>query len=201
MSTDERVAGVVLAAGGSRRFGSPKQLADLDGRPLLGHAIAALRACSAAIDPRVVVLGNAADAIEDAIDLSRLTVVRCRDWSDGMSASLRAAIAAVGECDAAAVWLGDQPAITAAAIERVVAARDPPSFAIVRATYAGRPGHPVVFERRVFSALGSLRGDQGAKVVVAAHQARLVECADVASDDDVDTEAALRSARWSGDRG
>jgi CTP:molybdopterin cytidylyltransferase MocA len=70
-----------------------------------------------------VVLGAEADLIERSVDLTSLTVVRCAEWSDGMSASLRAGVAAAAECAAVVLWLGDQPAIGAAAVDRVVSAR------------------------------------------------------------------------------
>ena len=104
-----RIGGLVLAAGEGSRFGATKQLAPLDGRPLLEHALAAV----AALSPRVVVLGHAADEILAAVDLQGAEPVVCEGWREGQAASLRCGVKALGDVDAAVVVLGDQPRITA----------------------------------------------------------------------------------------
>ena len=89
------IGGVVLAAGGASRFGSPKQLAELDGVPLLQHAIDAMLAVPA-IDPVVVVLGAEAQRVREAVDFGEAQIVVCGDWAEGMAASLRCGVEAVG---------------------------------------------------------------------------------------------------------
>jgi len=189
----DSVACLVLAAGGGRRFGrgGPKQLAPLAGRPLIEHVLA--HAGAAAVGRVIVVLGAGADAIHERIALHGAELVVCRAWEEGMSAPLKAGIAAVAGCDAAVVLLGDQPLITAAAIDRVVAARRRDRDA-VRATYGGRPGHPVVLERGLFAAIGRLEGDAGARSLLAAGRTVAVPCEDVADPLDVDSPADLRAA-------
>ena len=89
------IGGVVLAAGGASRFGSPKQLAELDGRPLLQHAVDAMLAVPA-IDPVVVVLGAEAERVRAAVDFGAARERSCaRDWAEGMAASLRCGVDAV----------------------------------------------------------------------------------------------------------
>ena len=87
------IAGVILAAGEGRRFGGPKQLAMLDGAPLIEHALAAMREADS-IDRMIVVLGARADAIRAGADLEDADIVVADDWREGMAASLRAGIAA-----------------------------------------------------------------------------------------------------------
>jgi molybdenum cofactor cytidylyltransferase len=115
------IAGVVLAAGGASRFGSPKQLAELDGRPLLQHAVDAILAVPA-IEPVVVVLGASAERVREEVSLGGAHAARaivCADWAQGMAASLRCGIDAVGDADWVIVTLGDQPRVTSQVIAAV----------------------------------------------------------------------------------
>ena len=185
------VVGLVLAAGAGRRFGSPKQLASFDGRPLLEHALLAM-AGAQRLNGVVVVLGAHADAVLAGVERNGASVVGCRDWDEGQSASLRAGVAAVaGRADAVVVTLGDQPAVDARAIDRVVDARDGISLA-VRATYNRRPGHPVLLERELFEAVASLHGDEGARGLLSGAAVKLVACDGLGSDLDIDTVEELR---------
>jgi len=182
---EEPLGGIVLAAGEARRFGSPKQLALHRGRPLLEHALAAMAAATSLRD-RVVVLGAHADAILTAVDLHGARPVLAADWAEGQSASLRAGIAALGpDVGAVVITLGDQPDITPAAIDLIASARDDTHQA-VRATYAGRQGHPVLIERSLFTETMALHGDQGAREVLRGAAVRLVPCDTLANDRDID---------------
>jgi CTP:molybdopterin cytidylyltransferase MocA len=175
--------GLVLAAGEGRRFGGPKQLARVDGRPLVEHALAAV----AGVDRVVVVLGAHANEVLAGAELGRAEVVVCDDWAEGMGASLRAGIAAADGAQEVVVVLADQPFITPAAIERVRAA---PGDA-VRAVYGGAPGHPVVLRRALLARAGELRGDAGFRDVAMTE----VECGDLADPRDIDTQADLEVVR------
>lgn len=185
------IAGVVLAAGAGRRFGGGKQLALLDGRPLLEHA---LRAAAAApgLDRRFVVLGANADRILEAVDLHGHEPVRAEDWDEGLAASLRAGVIAARDAGATAVLitLGDQPRVGAEAIARVVASRGDPAKA-VRASYDGKPGHPTLLEAELFDTALALQGDEGARGVFRPEFTRLVACDDIAVPTDVDVVADL----------
>lgn len=186
--SDPRIAGLVLAAGGSRRFGSPKQLAPLDGRPLLERALAAMAAVPGLVRVAVT-LGAHADEILAAVELHGAEVVRVAGWQQGQAASLRAGVAALApHADAIVVTLGDQPRMAPAAIARVAAAR---GGGPARAAYAGVPGHPVLLPRALFPAIAELRGDAGARELLAG--AALIECGDDAPRD-VDTPQQLGSA-------
>jgi CTP:molybdopterin cytidylyltransferase MocA len=182
------IAGVVLAAGAGRRFGGGKQLAELDGRPLLEHALVA--AAQAGLDPRFVVLGANAERILATVDLHGHEAVVCADWDEGMAASLRAGVGAAraAGADAILITLGDQPRVGAEAIARVLAARGGPEGAsrAIRASYEDVPGHPALLEGSLFDALLLLRGDEGARGVFKSANTLLVPCDDVAIPTDVD---------------
>ena len=178
-------AGLVLAAGAGRRFGGPKQLALLDGRPLVEHALAAL----AGLDRMVVVLGARAEEVRGGADLGAAEVVVCDDWADGMSASLRAGLAALRGADEVVIVLADQPFIGAAVVERVRAAPG----AAARAVYGGEPGHPVVVRAPLLERAGELRGDAGFRDLLGA--AVEVECSDLADPTDIDTRDDLEVVR------
>jgi CTP:molybdopterin cytidylyltransferase MocA len=183
------IGGLVLAAGGSTRFGGrPKQLAVLDGRPLLEHVLIAMS--SAPLDRVAVVLGAQASEVVDGVPLHGAEAVVCEDWASGMGASLRAGVEALSDCDAVAVALGDQPRLSADAIARVVSQRGADELA-VRATYAGVPGHPILLERTLLSRVDELHGDAGARELLHGVPIREVACDGLGSPDDVDTPEAL----------
>jgi molybdenum cofactor cytidylyltransferase len=176
-------AGIVLAAGEARRFGGLKQLAAVDGKPLIERALAAL----AGLDRAVVVLGARADEVRAGADLGAAEVVVCDDWAEGMSASLRAGLAVVNEADEVVIVLADQPFITAAVVDRVRSARGPAA----RAVYGGAPGHPVVVRRPLLDRAGELRGDTGFRPLLERARVREVEVGHIADPADVDTREEL----------
>src|SRR5580765_2179534 len=96
------------------------------------------------------------------------------DYADGQSTSLRAGIAALGQdADAVVVLLGDQPFVTAAIVERLVAEWQASAAVIVVPTYVGQRGNPVLFARAIFPELLAVQGDQGARAVLAADRSRI----------------------------
>ena len=183
-----RIASVLLAAGAAERFGGRKQLALLEGRPLLEHALAI--AAASGTDLTVVVLGAYAEEIEAAIDFGDVRIVHCPDWELGRAASLRAGLAALpDDVGAALITLGDEPFVSPAAGARLLAARRP-GRAALRATYAGRPGHPVLVERELFGRLEA-PGDRKPGQILGEAGAEPVPCDDLGTSVDVDTPAQL----------
>lgn len=178
MPKSATVAGVLLAAGAGTRYGMPKVLAE-DGDWL--------RACVSALadggcDDVVVVLGA---AVVDVPAPARAVVAD--DWADGLSASVRAGIAAI---DASYLVLHpvDTPDVGADVVARVLsAARSSPS-GLARARYGDRPGHPVVIARTHWpDLLDGLHGDEGARAfLVDRTDVVAVDCADLASGEDID---------------
>jgi CTP:molybdopterin cytidylyltransferase MocA len=190
------IAGVVLAAGGASRFGAVKQLAELDGRPLLEHAIRSIEAVPA-IERVVVVLGARADEIRAGVDFGATEVVVCEDWASGQSASLKTGIAAIaGAADAAVITLGDMPRVTPQVIARFAGlAAEHGAHARARAVYDGVPGHPVVLGRAYFDAVAEIEGDIGARELLRSIGVKKVECSGLCSAVDVDTPADLDGLR------
>jgi CTP:molybdopterin cytidylyltransferase MocA len=184
-----RIGGLILAAGEGRRFGGTKQLAELDGRPLLAYAVEAMLAVPA-VSPVVVVLGHDADAIRARVDFSGTETVVCESWSEGQAASLRCGIAVLGDVAAAVVTLGDQPFITAQVIAGVLdfdSGRDD----AVRTTYDGEPGHPVLLTRRLLDRADELRGDAGFRALLERHRVRRFEAGHLCDPADIDTREEL----------
>jgi molybdenum cofactor cytidylyltransferase len=162
------ISGVVLAAGTSSRLGRPKQLLELEGRPLLQHVVDA--AAASGLDEVVVVLGHESERIATALTLPpRTRVVVNRDYEAGQSTSLRAGLSSVdSRTDAAAILLGDQPRLTPSAIRKALDAFRASEAPIMRALWQGIPGHPVLLARSEWASIKRLKGDKGARDLVAA---------------------------------
>ena len=184
-------AGLLLAAGGGRRYGMPKALVERDGRLLVERGVATLR--DGGCDPVIVVLGAAAQTVRDKADLGDATVVDNPDWATGMGSSLRTGLAAAAATGAAAVavLLVDTPGITPDAVRRVAA--DPTAAALRVATYHAKQGHPVLLGRDHWPGVAELAvGDVGARPYLTQHKDLLarVPCEDVADGADVDRPPA-----------
>ena len=189
------IGGLVLAAGAGERFGGGKQLAELDGRPLLEHAVRA--ATSSPVGRVVVVLGSGAEEVVARVNLHGAETRICSRWQEGQSASLACGLEALADCEAVVVTLGDQPRLSPDAIRRVIAARGEGAQA-VRATYGGDPGHPVLLEQQLFERMRDVSGDHGARNLLMSAQVREVPCDDLGGGEDVDTPAELDALRAGG---
>jgi molybdenum cofactor cytidylyltransferase len=188
------IGGLVLAAGAGTRFGGTKQLAELEGMPLLEHSVRAMAASP--VSRVLVVLGSGADHVASEVDLHGADQMVCRRWAEGQSASLACGLAELADCEAVVVTLGDQPRMSPDAIRRVIAARA--DALAVRATYGGRPGHPVLLERELFEPLRNVTGDHGARNLLMSVPVLDVPCDDLGGGEDVDTPAELDALRAGG---
>jgi len=151
-------SGLVLAAGASRRLGQPKQLLPYRGVTLLDHVLATARECS--FDQFLVALGGAEDDVRKRVDLAGAEVVVARDYRGGCSSSIAAAIEGLDpRCEVLVLMLGDQPGVTAAAVEALLAARGEAPMAVCR--YDDGRGHPLAFGPALFDDLSRLHGDKG----------------------------------------
>ncbi|WP_433295724.1 nucleotidyltransferase family protein [Actinoplanes sp. CA-030573] len=180
------VAGLVLAAGGGRRYGMPKALVAYGGMLLVDRAALVLR--EAGVAPGLVVLGASAPrVIAEAVALPR-TVIN-PDWESGLASSLRVGLTTLlgTSASAAVILLVDMPGVTAAAVRRVTGLAAPD--ALVMGGYGARRGHPVLLGRAHWAGvIESASGDHGARDYLRAHAAevRVVPVGDVADDLDLD---------------
>ena len=163
------IGGVVLAAGTSSRLGRPKQTLVLGDRPVLQHVVDA--AASAGLDELVVVLGHKAEEVGRVLRLppGARTVVN-PEFASGQASSLRAGFAALdARVHAGVVMLGDQPGVSPASLRGVVEVYRRGGGPVVQATYGGRRGHPVLFDRSVWAEVAGQEGDLGAREALERH--------------------------------
>jgi molybdenum cofactor cytidylyltransferase len=192
-----KIAAVILAAGLSSRMGTNKLLAEINSEPLVRHAVKAAAASSA--KPVIVVTGNDANRVRAALSGLDVGFVNNTDFAKGLSTSLKTGIAAVPtDCDGAIVILGDMPGITAALIDKMIAAFDPAEDRVICvATRGGKHGNPVLWARRFFPEIAQIEGDVGAKSLIGTYSELVCEIE--ASDDaplvDIDTPEALEAYR------
>ena len=188
------VCGVLLAAGPGRRAGGPKALRiESDGTSWLLRSIAVLRdgGCQAVM----VVLGCSADLARSIIAGSAfegdrsISVVEARDWQLGMGASLRAGLCAAqpGGWRAVVVHLVDLPDVTASVVSRLLRTTSIGTDVLARATFCGRPGHPVLIgSDHLQPIMVELTADRGAVEYLVRRGAVGVECGDLATGQDRD---------------
>ena len=181
---------IVLAAGASSRFGSPKQLVRLDGRPMLHAAVA--RAVEVAGQAVTVVLGSNAAELTPLLRHSPASVIVNRDWSEGIGSSIRTGVTRLpSSCDGVLIMLADQPAVTADDLRRLVETWRRQQDFIVAAFYESTTGVPAIFPRTMFSSLTELRGDQGARALIHRHRDRVVRVPLASAAIDIDTPEDL----------
>jgi molybdenum cofactor cytidylyltransferase len=169
------IAGIVLAAGASRRFGSQKLLATVGGVPLARRSVTAL--LTASLDEVVVVVGGDAEAVAASLDGLAVRVVTNPAYADGMSTSLRAGLDALAaDCRAALVALADQPgAASASVVEPLLERyRGSPAAMVAPVYRGGVRGNPVLFDSSVFEELRAVTGDEGGRSVIARDPSRVV---------------------------
>jgi len=181
---------VVLAAGASSRFGSPKQLVRVQGRPLLHLTVA--RAVEIAGQAVIVVLGAHAMQLAPLLRHSPAAVVVNRDWAEGIASSIRAGIARLpASCDGVLLMLADQAAVSVEDLKRLVSAWHAQPTLIAAARYEATSGVPAIFPRGDFASLAGLRGDQGARALIRRNADRLVRVPMAAAAIDIDTPEDL----------
>lgn len=181
------IAGLVLAAGLSRRMGRAKLLMPVDGRAIVRHAVETVLA--GGVDSVWVVTGPDVEPVEAALAGLEVQIVVNPAPEEGQASSLRAGIAALpASVDAVLIALGDQPSLAPAIIPALLAARRTSPKLIVAPRYRDGQGNPVLFKREIFPELLRLTGDQGARPIIQKEPARVewVEL-DLPMPPDVDT--------------
>jgi molybdenum cofactor cytidylyltransferase len=162
------VTAVVLAAGMSRRMGAPKQLLRMEGKTILGCTLENVR--KSAADEIILVLGFAADAVENEISTGDIKVVRNNSYQQGMGSSLRTGLAALSlKANAALIVLADQPFVRAATLDKLIECHQASKPQIIIPMYKGFRGNPVLLDRSVFPELKDLSGDVGCRAIFGNH--------------------------------
>lgn len=191
---DDRIGGLLLAAGGSRRLGKPKQLLELDRQTLIRTTASAL--ADSGCEPCVAVLGAEAERCGNEIKDLAITAVENPMWENGMSSSIRVGLAKLIEIDpfidAVMITLCDQPLVTSEKIalfsEKFTGGRP----AMIAARYNGVLGVPALFSKEMFGDLLRLDGDKGARDLIREHrQTVAIDLPEAAIDIDTADEAQL----------
>lgn len=186
---------VLLAAGEGRRYGNIKQLADIEGQPMVR------RVARAALEhgvPVIVVTGAHAEHVEAVLDDLPLQIIRHAGWQDGMGSSLAAGIRCVEvsfpQASAALLCLADQPLLGAALVQQMLKRHAKAPERLLVTEQDGISGPPVLFPRDCFAALTTLPGPRGAHVLIEQEAARVERLASI-NGIDVDTPQDLRHVR------
>ena len=186
---------VLLAAGEGRRFGSLKQLADIDGEPMVR------RSARQAIDsgaPVIVVTGADADRVEGALTGLSVHIVRNTAWAEGMGSSIALGVGKLGrhfpQATGALLCLADQPMIEQALFQALLTRHQAAGDRILASEHAGVTGPPVLFPRDCFQTLMNWSGAEGANALLRQESAR-VERFSNHGGSDVDTPDDLQRVR------
>ncbi|MBP0492924.1 NTP transferase domain-containing protein [Pararoseomonas indoligenes] len=191
-----RVAALVLAAGRSRRMAPLNKLmvSDREGRPMVARVVE--NALASRARPVLVVTGHEHERVEEALSGRPVLMTHAEDYAEGLSASLKAGIAALPpDVEGVLVMLGDMPLVSAAVLDRLLAAFDPEEGrAIIQPTFRGKQGNPVLWGREFFEAILGISGDVGARHLTGLHADRLfnVEMSDDGVLRDFDTADTLK---------
>jgi molybdenum cofactor cytidylyltransferase len=182
-------AAVILAAGGSSRFGQTKQLLPFRGKTLVRTIVDA--ACEAGCSPVIVVIGSDGERIHRELAHANVIEVWNTNWQRGIGSSIRTGVQALIDQvpDVAAVLLlvCDQPAVNAGFVERLIATREATNKDIVACSYADTVGVPALFDRSLFKELLALGNESGAKSMILRNNERVAQFAFPEGAIDIDT--------------
>ena len=195
-----KIAGLVLAAGQSRRMGKINKLLEkIVGVPLVRRSVDTV--AGAGLDPVIVVTGHEQDAVAAALKGTPAVLVHNPAYAEGLSTSLKAGLAALpDDCDAAVICLADMPAIAPKHIKALTARFDPDAGrAIGVPVYAGKRGNPILWDRRFWASMQDVSGDVGARHLIGEHGDLVyeVEFDDTSVVTDLDTPEQLAKYRES----
>lgn len=189
-STNPKIGVLLLAAGQSSRLGQPKQLLVHNGKTLLQHSLEVAYASTAV--PIILVLGSNADLIQNKIYSDDVTVVVNTEWEEGMASSIRCGIKAFIELSPSAegliLMVCDQPFISSAVLNDLVAAHYNSGKPIVTSGYADIVGPPTLFHKSIFPELLQLKGDVGARSILDKHRDEVAVISFPQGQLDIDTE-------------
>ncbi len=166
----QHIAIVILAAGASSRMGSPKQLLEYDGKTLLQHAIETALATDC---PKVVVvLGARADLLKPELANQPIQILENKNWQEGMASSIRYALQHITiagfQPESVIFMVCDQPYVTSSLLMSLVEKGVETGMPIVASGYGDKAGTPALFHKSIFLQLMELKGDKGARALLAA---------------------------------
>ncbi len=196
-----RVVAILLAAGGSSRFGGSKLCVDVRGTPMIRRAAEASRAPG--VEKTIVVVGHGKEKVRETLaGVPGLEIVDHPDFAQGMSSSLKRALERAAGFDACLVLLGDLPFVDAGLVGRVVEAYRASTTPLCFPRVEGRQGHPVLFRRDLWPGVMACAGDEGGRSVVRRFEARarVLEGVDPRTQIDVDTPEDARRVEGYNDR-
>lgn len=165
---------VILAAGESKRMGTPKALLRIREQTFLQQIVSVLQESS--VDKITVVLGASAEAICKCVDLSGTKIVLNRNYRDGQLSSLMAAIGSTSEeTEAILVCLVDMPLINESTVRQLIGKFKETHYPVIVPVFKGKRGHPVIFSKALFGELRNAPPDKGARYVLHSDQDRVLE--------------------------
>lgn len=191
------IAALILAAGGSRRLGRPKQLEPWGSTTLLSHIIDMVETFP--VDETWVVVGAELDRVLNEIGARPVGIVQNPDWESGLASSLRVgldALTRLSKADGVLVFLGDQPAVRADVVTALIEKHKRSTAMAIVPKYRYSRGNPVLIDRSLWPRLMSLDGDEGAQRLLQAHSEWVEEVwFDSLSPRDIDTQADVEELR------
>ena len=194
----EPIAGVILAAGGSSRFGTTKQLLDWKGKPLVNHA--AETALAGGLSPVLIVTGADNRKVTQSLENLPVECVFNPNWEQGQSSSVRTGIEALPPNMGAVIFLlVDQPFISPRLIQRLIKSHAIKRAPIIHPQVNNERANPVLFDREVFQELSSLEGDTGGRVLFNTFPSRGVPWENDLIQKDIDTPEDFERLRSIGE--
>jgi len=186
-----KIACIVLAAGSSIRFGSPKQLAEFDGKSLIQTAID--EANSSMVDYVFLVLGKSSSEILVHLSLGRAQVVFNKNYQQGIASSIKCGVSNLpDDSEAAIIMVADQPFLRSTHLNMLIQAFKDSPRKIIALADKGEPRNPVLIPSEMFTELENLHGDEGARILVKKNSGTvLIDIPDFRVFFDVDTKASL----------
>ncbi len=183
---EERIAGIIVAAGNSSRMGQPKAFLNWKGEPFVRAC--ALQAISAGLDPVIIIAGQEFEKIQDVVQDLPVQVIQNTDWNEGQSSSIRAAIKSLPKRVGGAIFqLVDQPHIPVTLLRKLKYEHSTSLSPIVLPESNGRRANPVLFDRRTFNSLSTIQGDVGGRVIFSQYPIKTIRWFDESILIDVDT--------------
>lgn len=159
---------IILAAGGSTRLGSPKQLLNYKNKNLLNHIVSIALKVEDAL--AAVVIGSQKERMLAALSPYDIRIIENDDWAEGMSSSIKKGLQIMvtinPEMEGCIITVCDQPFITLSLLAALITIHQQTSKGIIAASYAGTSGTPVLFHKKYFSELMELQNEEGAKKIV-----------------------------------